>query len=82
LGFEESVELAGDVADQAASDLTVGLALGAASLDVGASRWVIESLGHRVIPQESPQGTAATAYRPTWPRESKCLRLEVGLARG
>jgi hypothetical protein len=55
LGFEESVELAGDVADQAASDLTVGLALGAASLDVGASRWVIESLGHRVIPQESPR---------------------------
>jgi hypothetical protein len=38
LGFEESVELAGDVADQAAFDLAVGLALGAAPLGVGAGR--------------------------------------------
>jgi hypothetical protein len=36
LGFEESVELAGDIADQAASDFAVGLALGASSLGIGA----------------------------------------------
>ena len=45
LGFEESVELAGDVADQAASDFAVGLALSAASLGVGAGCWVIAQPG-------------------------------------
>jgi hypothetical protein len=44
-GLEESVELAGDVADQAASDLAVGLALGAASFGVGAGGWVIAQPG-------------------------------------
>jgi hypothetical protein len=45
LGFEEPVELAGDVADQAASDLAVGLAIGAASLRVGAGRRVMAQPG-------------------------------------
>src|SRR5215208_5028524 len=40
LGLEESVELAGDIADQAAFDLTVGLALGPAPLGIGTGRWV------------------------------------------
>jgi hypothetical protein len=40
LALEESVELAGDTADQAALDLAVGLALGAAALGVGAGRRV------------------------------------------
>jgi hypothetical protein len=40
LGFEESVGLAGDVADQAAFDLAVGPGLGAASGGVGAGGWV------------------------------------------
>jgi hypothetical protein len=40
VGLEEAVELAGDVADQAAFDLAVGLALGASSLGVGAGCWV------------------------------------------
>jgi hypothetical protein len=39
LGFEESVELAGDVADQAASDFAVGLALGPSPVGVGAGGW-------------------------------------------
>ena len=43
LGLQESLELVGDVTDQAAFDLTVGLALGAASGGVGA--------GCRVDPQ-------------------------------
>src|ERR687892_1746332 len=39
LGLQESVELAGDVADQAAFDLAGGLALGPSPLGVGAGRW-------------------------------------------
>jgi hypothetical protein len=35
-GLEESVELAGDIADQAASDLAVGLALSATPFGIGA----------------------------------------------
>jgi hypothetical protein len=45
VGLEESVELAGDVADQAASDLAVGLSLGAAPLGVGAGGWVVAQPG-------------------------------------
>src|SRR5215218_7882783 len=45
VGLQESVELAGDIADQAASDLAVGLALGAAPLGVGAGRRVIAQPG-------------------------------------
>jgi hypothetical protein len=45
LGFEESVELAGDVADQAASDFAVGLALCPASLGVGAGGRVVAEPG-------------------------------------
>ena len=40
LGLVESVELAGDVADQTAFDLAVGLALGPSPLGVGAGRWI------------------------------------------
>ena len=43
--LEESVKLAGDIADQAASDLAVGLAIGAASLRVGAGRRVMAQPG-------------------------------------
>jgi hypothetical protein len=45
LSFEEPVELAGDVADQAASDLAVGLTLGATALGVGVGGWVIAQPG-------------------------------------
>src|SRR5215218_1505906 len=45
LGFEESVELAGDVADQAASDLAVGLALSPSPLGIGAGGRVIAQPG-------------------------------------
>src|SRR4029453_15373482 len=45
VGLEESVELAGDVADQASSDLAVGLALSPPSFRVGA--------GGRVVAQPS-----------------------------
>src|SRR5215211_2582310 len=45
LGFEESVELAGDIADQAASDLAVSLALSPSPLGIGAGRWVIAQAG-------------------------------------
>src|SRR4029450_10992223 len=45
LGFEESGELAGHVADQAASDLAVGLALSPAPLGIGAGRRVIAQPG-------------------------------------
>jgi hypothetical protein len=45
LAFQESVELAGDVADQAASDLTVSLALGASALGVGAGGLVVAQPG-------------------------------------
>src|SRR4029453_10685586 len=41
VGLQESVELAGDVADQAASDLAVGLALSPSPLGIGAGRRVI-----------------------------------------
>jgi hypothetical protein len=45
VGLELPVELAGDVADQAASDFTVGLALSPSPLGVGAGGWVVaESL--------------------------------------
>ena len=40
VGLVESVELAGDVADQAAFYLAVGLALGPSPLGVGAGRWI------------------------------------------
>jgi hypothetical protein len=39
-GFEEWVELAGDVADQAASDFAVGVGFAPSPLGVGAGRWV------------------------------------------
>src|ERR687898_603624 len=45
LAFEESVELAGDVADQAASDFAVGLALSPPPLGIRAGRWVIAQPG-------------------------------------
>ena len=45
MGFEESVELAGDIADQAASDFAVGLALGPPPLGIGAGRRVIAQPG-------------------------------------
>ena len=45
LGFQEPVELAGDVADEAASDFAVGLALSAAPLGIGTGRWVIAQPG-------------------------------------
>jgi glycerol kinase len=45
VGFEESVELAGDVADQAASDFAVGFALGASPLGIGTGGWVIAQAG-------------------------------------
>ena len=45
MAFQESVELAGDVADQAASDLTVSLALGASALGVGAGGLVVAQPG-------------------------------------
>ena len=45
VGLQEAVELAGDVADQAASDLAVGLALCPPALGIGAGRWVITQPG-------------------------------------
>ena len=45
VGLQESVELAGDVADQAASDFAVGLALGPAAGGVGAGGWVVAEPG-------------------------------------
>jgi hypothetical protein len=45
VGLELPVELAGDIADEAASDFAVGLALGAAPLGIGAGRWVIAQSG-------------------------------------
>jgi hypothetical protein len=45
VGLELPVELAGHIADQAASDLAVGLALGPSSLGVGPGRWVIAQPG-------------------------------------
>src|SRR5918994_6067064 len=45
LAFEESVELAGDVADQAASDFAVGLALSPPPLGISTGRWVIAQPG-------------------------------------
>jgi hypothetical protein len=45
VGLQEAVELAGDVADQAASDLAVGLALSPPALGIGAGRWVITQPG-------------------------------------
>jgi hypothetical protein len=45
LVLQQSEQLAGDVADQAAFDLAVGLALGAPPLSVGAGRWVIAQPG-------------------------------------
>ena len=44
-GFEESVEPAGDVADQAGSDLAVGRALSPPPLGISAGRWVIAQPG-------------------------------------
>src|SRR5215218_794210 len=71
LGFEESVELAGHVADQAASDLAVGLALSPAPLGISAGRRVlaqpgqddqVEGLVELAIPrpvEADPHGLAA-----------------------
>jgi hypothetical protein len=73
LGLQESVELAGDVADQAAFDLAVGLALGAASLRVGAGGWVISQPGQdddveRLVELTVPARLRRT--RTVWPLEA------------
>src|SRR4029453_14419690 len=64
VGFQEPVELAGDIADQAASDLAVGLALGAASLGVGAGRWVITQPGQDDQMQGLVELAVARAVEP------------------
>jgi hypothetical protein len=60
-----SVELAGDVADQAAFDLAVGLALGATPLGVGAGRWVGAEPGQDHGVQGLVELTVAGPVEPT-----------------
>jgi hypothetical protein len=73
LGLEESVQLAGDVADQAAFDLAVGLALGAASVGVGAGDRSVRSLVRTTVYRawlswRSPERLSRT--RMVWPLEA------------
>jgi hypothetical protein len=64
LGFEESVELAGHVADQAASDLAVGLALSPAPLGRGTGRRVIAQPGQPDQVQGLVEVTVAGPVEP------------------
>jgi hypothetical protein len=64
VGLEVPVELAGDVADQAASDFAVGLALGAAPLGIGAGRWVIAQPGQDNDVQGLVELAVAGAVQP------------------
>ena len=64
VGLQESVELAGDVADQAASDFAVGLALGPAPLGIGAGRWVIAQPGQDDHVQGLVEVAVPGAVRP------------------
>jgi hypothetical protein len=76
-GFEESVELAGDVADQAASDLAVGLALGSSPLGVGAGGWVIAQPGR----DDQVQGWLSWRSPDRFSRTRTVWPLEAGMGR-
>jgi hypothetical protein len=64
VGLELPVELAGDVADQAASDLAVGLALGASPLGISAGGWVVAQPGQDNDVQGLVEVAVAGAVEP------------------
>ena len=73
VGLQEWVELAGDVADQAASDLAVGLALGPASLGLGPGCWVSAQPGRDDQVEGLVEAAIAGAIAPhpdLWPLEA------------
>src|SRR5215204_552405 len=65
-GFEESVELAGEVADQAASDLAVGLALSPSPLGVAAGGRVVSQPGQDDEVQRLVELAVPEAIQPDW----------------
>jgi hypothetical protein len=64
LGLEEPVELSGDIADQAASDFAVGLALSPPAGGVGAGRRVIAQAGQHDQVQSLVELAVAGAVEP------------------
>ena len=64
MGLEEPVELAGHVADQAASDFAVGLALSPSPLGIGAGGWVIAQPGQHDQVQGLVELAIAGAIQP------------------
>src|SRR5215216_2899531 len=64
VGLQESVELAGNIADQTASDFPVGPALGAAPLGVGTGRRVIAQPGQDDQVQGLVELTVPRAIQP------------------
>ena len=75
VGLQESVELAGEVADQAASDFGVGLALGPAPLGRGAGGRVIAQPGHH----DQVQGLVEVAVPERCSRTRTVWPLEAGM---
>jgi hypothetical protein len=75
VGLQESVELAGHVADQAASDLAVGLALGPAPLGVGAGGGVITQPGQ----DDQVEGLVEVAVPERFSRTRTVWPLEAGI---
>ena len=68
--FEGSVELTCDVALEAAPDLAVGLALGAASFDVGLGRWVVALTLDRYDVERAVEVSVAAPVEPVSGGES------------
>jgi hypothetical protein len=75
VALEESVELAGDIADHTASDLAVGLALGPSPLGIGAGRRVIAQPGQ----DDQVQGLVELAVPGAIEPHPDGLALEAGM---